>query len=161
MATVAQQIRDRLGQDPTYVSLSPGGVYDRDLKRNLSTDPANPTKGATPDAWEALPPFRVRPATVVRDRGHGRSPGGPRGSYLSQPQLLFYAWPTESGKTRLAAMHRQAESLLIEFALNLDGGGTGLIEDIPDRFGVLDDDEFGAVYDSAPVEIHGIRRHVL
>lgn len=122
------QITNRLTSlVPAYL---PGGVYNN---RPISQD-------TTPDAYEAVPPYRLRTAAIVTDGTDSGDPIGPDASYHSFPQIWFYALRTDSGKDAIANAWDQAFGALHNWQFATPNGTRASVQVIG-RGPVLDDPE--------------------
>jgi hypothetical protein len=129
--TVTSSVLDYLKADPTLAMLLPGGLYDRDLKRQ--------GPGATRDAYAPDPPHQPRPAAVVVDDGDDASLTGADGCQLGFLSLWCYAPTTASGRAAIAEAIDRARVLLVGFTCPTGNGAGARIEQPGQRLGVRDD----------------------
>lgn len=157
MASIRHQLIAILAADAAFAALATGGVWDRDLKRNTGTVAA-PTPRSTPGAFDPAPPFAVRPSVVVMDGGENPSPGGVRGTFASFPRLVYYAPPTAAGEASIGAMARRARVVLDGRSVPIDGGGSAIVDVLPDRRGIVEEPDMGAVSDWDRLAVEGYWR---
>ncbi len=163
MTTIQKQLQVFMESDTRLMALLPGGVYTHEPKRNVA--PANelPTRGSTPNAFEATPPFRIKTCAAVGACNRVQDASGVARLWRSYPLVWFYSVPNQQGKEAIqSAMIRFRQILRPNgdrsITMPNPEGGTLIVQALNDRPGAKDhpNDELDAIFDIERLQINGI-----
>jgi hypothetical protein len=83
---------------PQVVTNLPGGIWDRRIMRDVSTNPSTHTPGSTPGAFTVPGGQIKRCVAIVPQVESANVPSGPPGTYLDSVELWFWCLPHASEK---------------------------------------------------------------
>ena len=126
--TTVTRIYNRLTGDNSLLTVLPGGIWDRAIKRE--------GVGATPGAFDQY--GDPLPAAVVMDGTDEQTAFGPDASFQSFPWIYLYAQPHANGKAAIATAWDLMFSLLHKWRFATPNSTDAEVHVIG-RLGVMDD----------------------
>lgn len=155
-ASLSQTIKDKVEADAGIMAILTGGVWTRPIVRDQSPDPNDPTRGSTPDAFETIQPYRIKPCLSIAEGTQDKNSSGVPGAMFGFPTLWLRSQPKDTEKAKLEDVFLRLKRLFDAKPLPMPSGA-GCIVSMAGRMGPIDDPVIsGAVVMMVRLQIDGI-----
>jgi len=154
--SIAEMLRQELTSYPPLQPILTGGVWTRPIKRDMSEDAGDPSLGSTPGAFEATPPYRIKPCISIQAGLEERNSNAPNDAMWGFPTLWIRTQPKTTEKAKLEDIFLLIRRRLHHQPLTMPSG-SGCMMALAGRMGPMDDIAIkGAVVMMVTVQVDGI-----